>query len=195
MGIESHASLQELVHHAREGDEDASALLVSEITPFILKIVRCRLPRRMDENDLLQEILIKVFQRIEQYGGEVPFEHWVSKVALNTCMDQLRYHRRRPELRWADLTEGEVQVLSGLLVHDAEPHPGHSEDARSILDQLLSGLSAEDEMVIRMLDLEQRSTKEISEFTGWSVSLVKVRAFRARRKLRQMMVKLEKGLR
>lgn len=195
MGSDDHVSLQDLASRSRRGDEDASVTLVKVITPLILKIVRCRLPRRMDEKDLLQEILIKVFQRIDQYEGKVPFEHWVSKVAIHTCLDQLRYHRRRPELRWADLSEGEVQVLSGLLVHDSEPHLGHSQDARSILDHLLAGLSAEDEMVIRMLDLEEQSTKEISEATGWSVSLVKVRAFRARRKLRQMMVKLEKGLR
>jgi RNA polymerase sigma-70 factor (ECF subfamily) len=69
--------------------------------------------------------------------------------------------------------------------------PDEAVAARELLTKLLDQLKPDDRMVIRMLDLEERSIAEISSLTGWNQSLVKVRAFRARRKLQKFFKELK----
>lgn len=140
---------------------------------------------------------MKMFARLDQYRGQVPMEHWVSRIAVTTCIDHLRAQRRRPELRMADLTEEEQSALEHAMRDEsAAPVADAAEagSARDVLDAMLARLPAEDQMVVRMLDLEQRSVAEIADETGWSQTLVKVRAFRARRKLRRMMAGMREEL-
>lgn len=180
------------LERVRQRDEDAARQLVDHLYPLVIKIVRAHLPRRLAEEDLAQEIYLKVFANLEQYRGSVPFEHWVSRVAVTTCLDRLRAQKRRPELRWADLSETEAEVLDAVVTAEHEPHPSQGMAAREIVEKLLDCLGPEDRLVINLLDLEERSVAEIQEITGWSASMVKVRAFRARLKLRKHFAQLEK---
>jgi RNA polymerase sigma-70 factor (ECF subfamily) len=105
---------------------------------------------------------------------------------VRTCLDALRAEKRRPELRWSDFSEDEAAWLDYLVAESsAEPESGAS-DAREVLEKLLAQLAPPDRLVITLLDLERRPVKEIAQLTGWSMALVKVRAFRARRKLRSL---------
>lgn len=180
------------LERVRQRDEDAARQLVDHLYPLVIKIVRSHLPRRLAEEDLAQEIYMKVFANLEQYRGGVPFEHWVSRVAVTTCLDRLRFQKRRPELRWADLSETEAEVLDAVLTAENEPHPAQGMAAREIVEKLLDCLGPEDRLVINLLDLEDRSVAEIQEITGWTASTVKVRAFRARMKLRKRLAQLER---
>ena len=175
----------------RQGDDDAARALVGHLWPLVSKIVRAHLPRRLDEEDLAQEVFMKMFAHLAQFRGEVPFEHWVSRVAVSTCLDRLRAQQRRPEWRWADLSEAEAETLDAVLAAQNEPHPSQGLAARELVGKLLESLGVEDRLVINLLDLEQRSVAEIARLTGWSATLVKVRAFRARRKLRARLAELE----
>ena len=80
----------------RQRNEDAARVLVEHLYPLVIKIVRAHRPSRLDETDLAQEIFMKMFANLEQYRGVVPFEHWVSRVAVTTCLDRLRAQKRRP---------------------------------------------------------------------------------------------------
>jgi RNA polymerase sigma-70 factor (ECF subfamily) len=126
-----------------------------------------------------------MFSRIDQYQGAVPFTHWVSRIAVTTCIDHLRAQKRRPELRWADLSETEAEVLDSVITNERDVAPDEAAAAKELVHKLLDQLKPEDRLVIRLLDLEQRSVAEISAQTGWNQTLVKVRAFRARRKLQR----------
>lgn len=181
------------LERVRLRDEEAARQLVAHLYPLVIKIVRSHLPRRVAEEDLAQEIFLKMFANLEQYRGSVPFEHWVSRVAVSTCLDSLRFHKRRPELRWADLSETEAEVLDNVIQMADAPHPSEAMAANELVDKLLECLSPEDRMVITWLDLEEKSVAEIQELSGWSASLVKVRAFRARAKLRKHLAELENG--
>lgn len=181
------------LERVRQRDEVAARELVTHLYPLVIKIVRAHLPRRVAEEDLAQEIFLKMFANLDQYRGGVPLEHWVSRVAVSTCLDSLRFHKRRPELRWADLSETEAEVLDAVIQTDDEAHPSETMAASELVGKLLDCLGPEDRMVITLLDLEEKSVAEISQLTGWSVSLVKVRAFRARAKLRKHLAELEKG--
>ena len=135
---------------------------------------------------------MKMFSRIDQYQGAVPFPHWVSRIAVTTCIDQLRAQQRRPEFRWADLSENEAEVLDAVLTDEREVAPDDALEAHELVDKLLDQLKPDDRMVIQLLDLEQKSIAEITEMTGWNGSLVKVRAFRARLKLRKLFEELQR---
>jgi RNA polymerase sigma-70 factor (ECF subfamily) len=174
----------------RQRDQAAARALVDHLYPLVIRIVRAHLPRRVAEEDLAQDIFLKMFTRLEQYQGNVPFTHWVSRIAVTTCIDQLRAQKRRPEWRWADLSENEAEVLDNVLSDTRDETPGDALAARELVNKLLGQLKPEDQMVIRLLDLEQKSIAEISQITGWGQSLIKVRAFRARRKLQKLFQEL-----
>ncbi|HSI84918.1 MAG TPA: RNA polymerase sigma factor [Candidatus Methylacidiphilales bacterium] len=178
--------IQDCLARVRSGDEDAAGEMVKLLYPHIIRIVRAHLPRRVSEEDIAQDIFIKIFNRLDQYRGDSsPFEHWIARVAHNTCLDHLRIQMRRPELRYADLEEDEVEVLMNehALSGPQSSENSHGLAAREILEKLFATLSAEDQMVLRMLDLEEMSVAQISKKTGWNQTLIKVRAWRARRKL------------
>src|SRR5687767_10316033 len=93
------------IQQIQDGSEEAARSLMDRLYPLVVKLVRAYLPRRMGEEDLVQMIFIKIFTRLDQYSGLVPIEHWVSRIAVNTCLNQLNAEKIRPELRWADLSE------------------------------------------------------------------------------------------
>jgi RNA polymerase sigma-70 factor (ECF subfamily) len=169
----------------RKRDQTAAKELVEHLHPLVIRIVRAHLPRRVPEEDLAQDIFLKMFTRIDQYQGAVPFTHWVSRIAVTTCIDQLRAQKRRPELRWADLSERETDVLDNVITNENDVAPDEALAARELVHKLLGQLKPEDRLVIQYLDLDQKSVAEISALTGWNQTLVKVRAFRARRKLQR----------
>jgi RNA polymerase sigma-70 factor (ECF subfamily) len=175
----------------RARDQAAAKFLVEHLYPLVIRIVRAHLPRRVPEEDLAQDIFLKMFSRLEQYQGNVPFTHWVSRIAVTTCIDQLRAQKRRPELRWADLSETEAEVLDNVLTDSRDEGPNDSLATRELVGKLLDQLKPEDRTVIQMLDLEQKSIAEISALTGWGQSMIKVRAFRARRKLQKLFQDLQ----
>jgi RNA polymerase sigma factor (sigma-70 family) len=175
----------------RQRDQAAARALVNHLYPLVIRIVRAHLPRRVAEEDLAQDIFLKMFTRLEQYKGAVPFPHWVSRIAVTTCIDQLRAQKRRPEFRWADLSENEADMLDAVTTNENDVEAGDALAAHELVHKLLDQLKPDDRLVIQLLDLEQKTIAEISGLTGWSQSLVKVRAFRARRKLQKLFQELE----
>jgi RNA polymerase sigma-70 factor (ECF subfamily) len=174
----------------RERDEAAARRLMAGLYPMVISIIRARLPRRVAEEDLAQEIFVRFFERLGSHDGRAPLAHWTSRLAVNVCIDHLRAERRRPELRWADLSEDEARALEATLRAEG-PASADATAAGDLAERLLETLSPQDRLVVRMLDLEGRTSVEVEELTGWSSVAVRVRAFRARRKLRKQLLKLE----
>jgi RNA polymerase sigma-70 factor (ECF subfamily) len=184
--------LADCLDRVRRRDQAAARELVEHLHPLVVRIVRSRLPRRVAEEDLTQEIFLKMFTRLDQYQGNVPFSHWVSRIAVTTCIDHLRAQQRRPEFRWADLSENEANLLDAVLTDQNDTAPDDALAASELVHKLLDQLKPADRLVIQLLDLEQKTIAEISALTGWNQSLVKVRAFRARRKLQKLFKELER---
>lgn len=135
-------------------------------------------------------IFIKVFQKLSQFSGQVPLEHWVSRIAVNTCLNQIAAEKVRPELRYADLSEDEQAVIENLAASAEELAPDQRFASRQLVEHLLDLLKPAERLVMDLLYLQQRTVEEIRQLTGWSNSLIKVRAFRARRKLKNELNKL-----
>ena len=153
----------------RKGDEQAAEEIIRHLYPVICRIVRTHLSRRDHEDDLIQDILMKTFSRLHQYKAEVPLSHWVSRLAVTTCLDRLRAHKIRPEVRTADLTASELELFDLASRENHTPDAGRAIEARDLVDKLLGGLPPADRSLILMTDLEGRSLEEISSITGWGV--------------------------
>ncbi|ODU23122.1 MAG: RNA polymerase subunit sigma-24 [Verrucomicrobia bacterium SCN 57-15] len=180
------------LERVKSGEDEASRELIREHYGLVLKIVRGHLPRRMDEEDLAQMIFVKVFQKIEQYNGSAPLSHWISRIAVNTCLNELRSEKVRPELRWADLHEDEASALDRVLEQKEEASADEQSATRELAAKLLQTLSPLDRAILTMIDLEGRTIAEAAEATGSNAGVVKIRAFRARRKLRKELERLER---
>jgi RNA polymerase sigma-70 factor (ECF subfamily) len=179
-----------LVEAALRHDDEAARELVRRLYPLVAKIVRTHRPRRTSEEDLCQMIFIRVFQKLTQFSGKVPLEHWVSRVAVNTCLNQIAAEKVRPELRHADLSEEEQAVVENLAASSEELGPDRQLASRQLVEHLLDLLKPAERLVIDLLYLQERSVEEIRQLTGWSSSLIKVRAFRARRKMKDQLDKI-----
>ena len=135
-------------------------------------------------------IFIKMFQKLSQFSGNVPLEHWVSRIAINTCLNQIESERVRPETRHADLSEEEVAVIENLAASPDELAPDKRFASRQLVEHLLTALKPAERLVIDLLYLQGRTVAEIKKMTGWSAALVKVRAFRARQKMKQQLERI-----
>jgi RNA polymerase sigma-70 factor (ECF subfamily) len=145
--------------------------------------------------DMVQEVFIKSYRKLGSFRGEAPFEHWLMRLTVRVCYDFLGAHQRRRETAFADLAENE-QVWLEKFVADPRGADESAGEAREIVNRVLTQLSPASRLVITLLEIEDRSVHEIAQLTGWSVPLVKVRAFRARREMRKLVEKLlrEKSL-
>lgn len=171
-------------------DEFSARALMEAAYPRIVQIVRGHLPYRMAEEDLAQEVLVKLFQNLHRYDPSRPWEHWLSRLTLNVCRDHLRARVARPELRWTDLSEGERRAFEISSEERGGDDATQASDARALLRKVLETLPADDRLVLTLLHLEECSVQEIAEVTGWSRARVKVQAFRARGKLRKAMERI-----
>jgi len=179
-----------LVEAALRHDEEAARELVRRLYPLVSKMVGSHRPRRTSEEDLCQMIFIRIFQKLSQFSGKVPLEHWVSRIAVNTCLNQIAAEKVRPELRHADLSEEEEAVVQNLATSSEELAPDRQLASRQLVEHLLDLLKPVERLVIDLLYLQGRSVEEIRKITGWSAPLIKVRAFRARQKMKAQLTKI-----
>jgi RNA polymerase sigma-70 factor (ECF subfamily) len=183
--------MAECVRRVRRRDEDAARRFMERLYPLVVKVVRAHLPRRTSEEDLVQTVFMKVFAHLDQYQGKVPLEHWVSRIAVNTSLNALKAEKSRPELRWADLSEETQYLFESLASEETDGWETQGMAARDLLRQLMARLNPPDRLVVTLLHLEEKSVAEVRSITGWSAALVKVRAFRARKKLQKFLRQLE----
>jgi RNA polymerase sigma-70 factor (ECF subfamily) len=172
-----------------QGDVASFEPLVVKYSPRLFATAR-RYARREDEiEDIVQEIWSKAFQKLSSFRGDAPFEHWLMRLAVRTCFDFLRGHQRNRENTFTELTTEEDDWLERVMTA-----PDQADDraaaARQMVGKLLDMLTPPARLIIQLLEIEDRSVKEISKLTGWSVPLVKVRAFRARAEMKKCLARI-----
>jgi RNA polymerase sigma-70 factor (ECF subfamily) len=151
-----------------------------------------RYARRDSEvEDIVQEVWLKAFDKLSTFRGEAPFEHWLMRMTVRTCYDFLRGHQRNRELAFSEISEPEEDWLDHF-VADPGSAAEDADAAKLLVNRVLEKLSPEARLVIQLLEIDDRSVKEIAELTGWSVPLVKVRAFRARGEMRKILARIAK---
>jgi RNA polymerase sigma-70 factor (ECF subfamily) len=183
------ATDKELIAEVLEGNPESFEPLVVKYQPRVFAIAR-RYARREDEvEDIVQTVFMKAYSKLSSYRGDAPFEHWLMRTATFTCYDFLRKHQRNREWNATDLSTEENEWLENVGEDNSEKE-AHQSAAKALVDRLLEGLKPDDRMIITMLDLERKSVKEIAELTDFTESNVKVRAHRARDKMKKTLATL-----
>jgi RNA polymerase sigma-70 factor (ECF subfamily) len=175
-----------LLERIRNGAVDDYAGLVQRHQAHVFRILsRYERDGQLLE-DLAQNTFVKAWRAIHQYDGRAPFQHWLARIAVHVAIDHVRARRER-EVRFTDLGDSALEWLQAPdTSHGPEPC-----DAREILALAMRALKPEDQLVITLLEIEERSIKEIIALTGWSSVSVRVRAYRARARLKKALEELE----
>ncbi|MBF0553383.1 MAG: RNA polymerase sigma factor [Nitrospirae bacterium] len=159
------------------GDEEAFNELVRRYKRKVFKITARFTRDQFELDDICQEVFIKAFKMLGKYRADAPFEHWLSKITINCCYDALRKQKSRAD----DVPLEDVSEFT------AAPSYNKEKSYRELYCAL-DRLPPKDKMIIVLLELEEKSVREVAELTGWSETNVKVRAFRARWKLRRYLL-------
>jgi RNA polymerase sigma-70 factor (ECF subfamily) len=172
-------------------DPAAGRALVDAMYPFVAALVRRHVSDPGDIEDLAQQTFVRCFSKADQWKPDKPLEPWLARIALNLCRDYFRSQKAKRELRWSDLSELEQAAMTATAQTSSCASEILYNESRNVLMRLMDTLSADDRMVLSLLYLECRTSDQIAELTGWSRALVKVRAFRARKKLRLAFERLD----
>jgi len=179
----------ELIAAVLRGDPASFEPLVQRYSPRVFATARRYARRESEVEDIAQEVWLKAFEKLHSFRGEAPFEHWLMRLTVRTCYDFLRAHQRNRESSFSDLSGPESDWLEGF-VTQPEAAAETAEAAKMLVTRALEQLSPAARLVITLLEIEDRPVREIAQLTGWSVPLVKVRAFRARAELRKILKKM-----
>jgi RNA polymerase sigma-70 factor (ECF subfamily) len=175
----------EIVRQVVSGNVNAFEQLLKKYQNRVLIIIKRHLPRE-HVLDTAQDVFIRVYRSLGTFKGERNFDQWLSTIALRTCYDFWRKHSKFREFPMSSFTEKHQAWLEESLSGNASQsfhESGSKKEAKEVLDWALDRLSAEDRMVLELVYLEGHSVKEAARLLGWTTANVKVRSFRSRRKL------------
>jgi RNA polymerase sigma-70 factor (ECF subfamily) len=177
----------ELVQRIRDGATEEFAELIQRHQSRVRGIVGRYEHDTHLCDDLTQETFVKAWRALGSFDGRAPFVHWLSRIAVRVAIDHLRRRKARiGEVGFDVLGPEAEEWLRG---NGGEPSP---QNAREILDVAMQSLSPAERVVITLQEIEGRSVREISELTGSSGVAVRVRALRARAKLRKTIADMER---
>jgi RNA polymerase sigma-70 factor (ECF subfamily) len=165
------------VRASQAGDLDSFDFLVMKHQPAIAAVLFRFSSQRADLEDLTQETFIRAWRGLPQWQPDRPFIHWLKRIAVNVALEFCRKNRRSPLSRLAD--DGDRRI-AGIVIETTVPA---NDDAR----QILSHLPPDQRTLLTLLYLEQMPLGEIAGHLGISLANAKIKAFRARNKLRTIL--------
>ncbi len=175
---------RELVRLAQAGNKEAFEELVRRHQHRVFAVAGGILRRREDVEDIAQQVFVKAYFSIKRFDQRAAFSTWLYKITVNECWDLLRKKKVRPLLYESDLSEEQVQQFSA-----AEKFESGAQDvsdkleAQQRVEILLQGLDERDRMMLILKEVEGFAIEEIAEILNLNPNTVKVRLFRARRRI------------
>jgi len=189
MDTDSHSSADtEIVNQVVSGDVNAFERLLKRYQAHVVRIVRKHIPFDKVE-EVAQDVFVRTYQSLPTFKGDDGFKQWLSTITIRTCYDFWRKHYRYREIPLSSLSEKHQVWLEEATSNSSSQsfyERDSQKEAREILDWALNKLSPEDRMVLELVYLEGYSIKEAANLLGWSTVNVKVRSFRARKKLHKL---------
>ena len=178
---------EELVTAVVGGEVDSYEELIIRYQPRIFGMARKYFRNESDVEDVVQTIFTKTYKKLGSFNHTAPFEHWFMRLSVNTCYDALRRKAKNREQAITDVMFENETDDSWHSRLGSIPDPNDQEaldKASELVHTVLGQVSEKARVVLTLQELEGRSIKEIAEITGWSIALVKVQAFRARKEMR-----------
>jgi len=170
----------EVLASARGGDECAQAAIYAAVAPATFGLVRRLAGSRALAEDLFQETMMTVFQRLSTFRGEAPIGAWVRQIAVSKCLMYLRSPWHRARLQLSGGYDSEVRWTESLL----PATPGPKAECFDV-ERALQSLGPTARAVVWLFEVEGYSHEEIAQSFGRSVSFSKSQLARAHMKLRE----------
>lgn len=184
------ASDEEIIRNVLRGRVNDFEGLVRRYRTHVLNMVKRHVPER-DAEETAQEAMVRAYRSLPGYRGEGSgFKAWLSAVTIRTCYDYWRRSYRCREIPLSSLGESHRRWIELVAAEESERRlqaQAASDEARQVLDWGLNHLSAEDRMVLELVHFQELTGREAAGMLGWTTANVKVRAFRARRKLAKIL--------
>jgi RNA polymerase sigma-70 factor (ECF subfamily) len=182
-----------LINRCKAGDESAFESLVLKYQRELFHLVSWNVGSAAEAEDIVQDVLSKVYFSLAKFDNDRPFYPWLRRVAVNQCYDELRRVRRRKILKFTELNDQDARTIERLMaVPQADPPlptPSNGEEIRSLMQKVLERLPEKQRMAIVLRDLRQVSYEEMAETMRCSKQAVRLKVFRARARLRTMITK------
>ncbi|MDF1593235.1 MAG: sigma-70 family RNA polymerase sigma factor [Desulfobacterales bacterium] len=175
----------DIVRQVVGGNVNAFEILLNRHQALVLRVVNRHLPNHEVE-ETIQDVFVRANRSLPTFNGTGDFSHWLASIAVRTCYDYWRKAYRAREIPLSELTDRHQQRLENVMSEQREElsaPKGYRSEAGEVLDWALARLPAEDRMVLALVYFEDLSVKEAAKLLSWSVANVKIRSFRARRKL------------
>ena len=166
-----------LVARIRGGDQAAFEEVVRRAHPRVAGIAGHFFRQSDAIDEIVQEVFVKAFVALDSWEARVPLQHWLARITVNACYDELRRRQR------TSAVTGRPPATEPA----GDPGVWEREEMRLWAAQVLARLPAAERLVLTLTVLEDLSVADVAELTGWSRVNVKVRAFRARRRLRRLL--------
>jgi RNA polymerase sigma-70 factor (ECF subfamily) len=185
---------RELVRRAQGGDKEAYEELVRRHQRRVFAVAGGILRRREDVEDIAQQVFVKAYFSLKRFDQRAAFSTWLYKITVNECWDLLRKKKVRPLLYESDLSEEQAQQFGAAerLASGAQDISDKLE-AQQQVERLLEGLDERDRMMLILKEVEGFAIEEIAEILDLNANTVKVRLFRARRRIVNQVRKRKDG--
>lgn len=189
MGIIAERTDQQLIEMTLAGDESGFEEIVERHKRLVGRTASRYFQQRQQIEEVVQTVFAKAYFELGAFRGEhsLSLASWLSRITSNSCIDLLRAKQRKPESLDCELSESESDLLSSFA--DRRPDSEQTAADRDLAQKLLDNVAPEERALLTMLYAEEMSVGEIAGVMGWSVSKVKIRAWRARNKLRRVLKK------
>jgi len=175
---------RELVRRAQREDKEAFEELIRRHQHRVFAVAGGIVRRREDVQDVAQQVFVKAYFSLKRFDQRAAFSTWLYKITVNECWDMLRKRKVRPLVYEADLSEEQArQVISSAEKSKDEPDISERLEARQRVERLLDGLDERDRLMLILKEVEGFSIEEIAEVLDLNPNTVKVRLFRARRRV------------
>lgn len=174
----------EIVRRAQAGDNQAFTEIIERHQNMVFSVAYRMVRRRIDAEDVAQQVFAKIFFALKKFDMRSSLSTWIYKIALNETYDYLRRLKNRRVVYEGDLSEQADEVAEGASrVADAAPRLDERSAKRDYLMKLLAHVTEEERMLLFQKEVEGRTVEELSGLTGINENTIKVKLFRARKKL------------
>ena len=174
-----------LVARAQEGAAEAFEQLVRQHQHRVFAVAGGILRRREDVEDVAQQVFVKAYFSLRKFDQRAAFSTWLYKITVNECWDFLRKKKVRPLVYESDLSEEQKRQFgsSEESLARSVPDAGRRMEDRQRVERLLESLDERDRLMLILKEVEGFSVVEIGEMLDLNANTVKVRLFRARRRM------------
>ena len=175
---------RELVRRAQGEDQEAFEELLRRHQHRVFAVAGGILRRREDVEDIAQQVFVKAYFSLKRFDQRAAFSTWLYKITVNECWDMLRKKKVRPLVYESDLSEEQAkQVIAAEGKNSSGPDISERLEARERVERLMEGLDERDRLMLILKEVEGFAVEEIAEVLDLNANTVKVRLFRARRRI------------